>query len=136
MLPSQPPYALDPTPFRFGALAALAGRAPLGGPRESVLAALLVARLGDHRLGGVRVAPADVRTRLDAARTWVASMALPAEVRSAAADGVAVLAGGASGNPADAIRRVIKVTAPHLDPPARSELEQLAQSLDSALALP
>jgi len=45
-----PPYALAPTSFRFPALAALAGRAPLGGQREVVLAAYVVARLAHDTL--------------------------------------------------------------------------------------
>ena len=46
-----PPYALTPTTFRFRALAALAGRAPLGGGRETALASYVVARLDSHRRG-------------------------------------------------------------------------------------
>jgi hypothetical protein len=136
MLPSQPPYALEANRFRFPALAALAGRAPLGGARESVLAALFTARLAEHRLAGLQSAPAENRARIDAARTWVASMALPAEVRSAVGDAVAVLAGRGTGSPADSVRRVMRVTATHLDPGARSELEQIARALEAIVSLP
>ena len=50
MIVSQPPYALAATPFRFPALASLAGRAALGGDREVALATYLAARLAHDTL--------------------------------------------------------------------------------------
>ena len=47
------PYSLESLAFPFPALAALAGRLPLGGGREVALAAMLVARLA-HGLHGPR----------------------------------------------------------------------------------
>ncbi|MGH7721060.1 MAG: hypothetical protein ACREON_19710, partial [Gemmatimonadaceae bacterium] len=43
--PTAPPYSLPPHRFGFPALAARAGRAALGGERESALACLMAARV-------------------------------------------------------------------------------------------
>src|SRR3954465_7167797 len=49
--PNQPPYAVPSTEFRFPALAALAGRAQLGGDREVALALYVAARLAQDCRG-------------------------------------------------------------------------------------
>jgi hypothetical protein len=78
-----PPYAIAAPSFRFRALAALCGRASLGGPRELALACLIGARLA-HVL--VREPPRiddDARAaRAAGARAWLASVALPTGVRA------------------------------------------------------
>ena len=125
MRPTRPPFALEPITFRFAAVAAAAGRAALGGPRESVLAAYLVARLADDSLRG-ELDPEAWKTRADAARHWAGSMALPAEVRAAAL--AAVPADGPTGA---TLRRVISVTAKYMDAAARGALERLADALDA-----
>lgn len=82
-----PPYALALPTFRFRALAALAGRAPLGGPREAALACLLAARLAAPLVAGAPVTFDDAAraARAAGARTWLASMAVPAAARVPAA---------------------------------------------------
>ena len=57
MLVPQPPYALDAPAFPFPALAALAGRAPLGGQRETVLACFVAARLVRDSVGPEAIPP-------------------------------------------------------------------------------
>ena len=52
------PYALEPLRFPFPALAALAGRLPLGGGREVALAALMTARLAQGVSSGDALHPA------------------------------------------------------------------------------
>jgi hypothetical protein len=128
MHPTQPPYALAMTSFRFPALAALAGRAPLGGHREVALATYLGARLVHDTLPDRGISPAVRAERALGARTWLSTLALPAAVRPA----LARLVESSLGSPesaGQAVQNVSAVTANYLDSGARSELEHLAASL-------
>ncbi|HKW08743.1 MAG TPA: hypothetical protein VJO33_00100 [Gemmatimonadaceae bacterium] len=126
--PVLPPYALSSPAFRFRALASLAGRAPLGGPREVALATYLVARLVDDCLPAKEL-PIDARkARSAAARGWLASAALPAAVRAPIAKLADVTAGEGSEASA-ALASVIAATGNYLDAPARLELDRLARAL-------
>jgi hypothetical protein len=126
---SLPPYAVQPTQFRFPALAALAGRAAIGGQREVALATFMAARLADDLLPGHELEPAVREERAGAAKHWLASVALPAHVKPAIlrlveASNVDRAAAAA------ALRAVMTVTASQLDKGARSELDQLAEALE------
>ncbi|HYD53194.1 MAG TPA: hypothetical protein VEA99_11220 [Gemmatimonadaceae bacterium] len=81
-----PPYAIIAPAFRFRALAALAGRAALGGPRELALACVIGARLA-HALVPQRLSVDDAAraARAAGARAWLASAALPPATRVAMA---------------------------------------------------
>jgi hypothetical protein len=128
VLVTQPPYALASTSFRFSALAALAGRAPIGGKREVALAAYVVARLAED-VAGDRGLSQPVRSeRAGHAKHWLSTLALPAAMRPA----FAVLADASAGDRSglsQAIRGVIAATAGVLDSAARQELDQLAEAL-------
>jgi len=130
-LPSlNPPYALAPNFFRFPALAALAGRAALGGQREVALAIYLAARLAHDTLPERGLSGALRTDRATSAKTWLANLALPTPVRPA----IAKLVEASAGTPAaaaDGVRNVIAVTATFLDPHARLELDRLAATLDA-----
>lgn len=121
---STPPYALAPVHFSFPALAAFAGRAPLGGKREVALAALQVARL-------VRDAqspdfdPAARATRATASRSWLATTALTPPVR-AALSSVAEASGAGGDGAANELRSALPLLAPYLDDQALAELARLA----------
>jgi hypothetical protein len=134
MQPAQPPYALATTTFRFPALAALAGRAPLGGHREVALATYLAARLVHDMLPDRGISPAVRTERAASARTWLSTLALPAAVRPAltklveSSVGSLELAG-------QAVRGVTAVTANFLDSGARLELDSLAASLGAKPAV-
>lgn len=123
-----PPYALPAPTFRFRALALQAGRSALGGPREVALAAYLAARLAhDARAGSPLPQPARAE-RAHGARGWLAGLALPANLRVP----FARLLDATAAEPAvlrTALDGVIALTADHLDPAARSELQQLAKAL-------
>ena len=127
---ANPPYALAPTSFRFAAIAALAGRAPLGGRREVALAVYLAARLADDMRRERAVSPAMRAERAGHARTWLSTIALPSAVR---ADFQKLLeaTAGSPARAAAATRAVIAVTADFLDSAARLELDQLAAALDA-----
>ena len=129
MIVSHPPYALDPTPFRFPALAGLAGRAPLGGQREVAIATYLAARLAHDALPNRALSGAVRLERATGAKTWLSTMALPATVRPALAKLVDATGGGPA-QTAEALRAVITVTATLLDGRAKSELDHLAAALE------
>ncbi len=128
---ANPPYALAPTSFRFPALAALAGRAPIGGHREVALAAYVAARLADDTRVDHGLTPAARAERAAHARTWLAMLTpLPSAVRPAILK--VMEASAASPQTAgNAVRGVIAVTAEFLDSAARSELDHLAKALEA-----
>jgi hypothetical protein len=126
---SQPPYALEPTPFRFPALASLAGRAPLGGEREIALATYLAARLAHDALAEREIAQEIRAERAANAKSWLSTLALPPSTRAALA--ALMDASGTSGNGvAPAIRAVLEATTNRLDRASRTELERLAQTFE------
>ena len=127
----QPPYSLRSLAFPFPALAALAGRLPLGGGREIALASLTVARLAVAMLEPDPLAPADRATRAAAARVWLASLALPTTMRAPfirCFDATAGTALGAAG----AVRSLLTIISAHLDAPSGQELDRLARKLAGA----
>lgn len=124
------PYALEPAVFPFPALAALAGRASMGGPREIALACLLAGRLVLEVLSGPGALTSDQRrTRAQGAKSWLGSAAIPAPVRTALGKLVEATAGDGSGPLKAALESVMTVTANHLDSAARLELARLAQTI-------
>jgi hypothetical protein len=129
VLASLPPYAVAPTEFRFPALAALAGRAALGGQREVALATYMAARLVDDLLPDHELDPMIRGERAAAAKNWLATVTLPAPVRPTLVRLVEASTAGRTTSAA-AVRGVIAATANQLDKPARLELERLAEALE------
>src|SRR6266545_1846680 len=78
----QPRYALAIPRFRFRALAACAGRAPLGGDREIAMACLVGGRLASALLHPYAINAADMKARSTGAKHWLSSLSLPAPIRS------------------------------------------------------
>ncbi len=133
-MPPDLPYALTPLQFPFPALVALAGRLPLGGGREVALAALVVARLAHDALGAPgapSLGAAEREVRAAAARVWLASLALPAPVRTACARCVDATAGPPAGLSAP-VRSLLHVVAAQLDPAGVRELERLLRLPEEA----
>jgi hypothetical protein len=126
---SPPRYALAAPSFPFRALASLAGHAPLGGARETALATLIAVRLAAGAGSPLSLAQPLRAARADAARLWMTSVALPAPVRTAITRLVEATAREEPRALSSALGRVMDVTAPFLDRPARFELEQLAVRL-------
>jgi len=129
--PTAPPYALSSPAFRFRALAALAGRAPLGGQREVALATYLAARLADDCLPQKELSATTRAERSSAARGWLASVALPPSVRSP----LVKLVDATAGDPADiapALANVITAIDSYLDAAARLELDRLVRAFASS----
>ena len=124
-----PPFAVSVPAFRFKALALVAGRAPLGGARETALAVLVGARLAAGMLSAVALA-ADVRAaRADAARNWLASIAVPPVTKVVVSRLIDATTRDDVGAAATAVAKVTEVTAPYLDRAAHSELDRLAAAL-------
>ncbi len=129
---SQPPYALAPVVFRFRALAALAGRLPLGGERELAMTLLIGARLADGCTAREGL-PAELRTaRATGARHWIGALSLTASARSAALQVAETSAGESKEGVALAVDRLATIAAPLLDPPSRAEIKQLLAALRAA----
>jgi hypothetical protein len=129
VLATLPPYAVAPTQFRFAALAALAGRAAIGGQREVALATYMAARLAHDLLPDHELEPAVREERAGAAKNWLSTVTLPPQIRPALVR--LVEASNASrATTAAAVRGVIAVTASHLDKAARLELDALADALE------
>jgi hypothetical protein len=119
--------------FRFPALASLAGHAALGGARELLLATLLGARLVEGTVGLHAIAPALRRARATAARTWLSSLALPAQARVILARLFDLTAQEDRGLLTDAWEQLVTLVTPALDLSARTELRRLGAALaDSA----
>ena len=123
------PFAPARALFAFPGLAAAAARAPLGGVREALTGAMMVARLAQ----GMRLPhplPVDARrTRAEQMKGWLSALTVPVKTRSALLRAIVVSAQGDRTVMAEALTGVTDVTAPHLDRVARSELMRLAELL-------
>lgn len=124
------PYSLEPNAFSFPALASLAGRAPLGGPRELALACLLAARIvRDAETAGESLSHDQLQQRVVMAKNWLGTAAIQSQSRAA----LARLLDACARDDATALRAaldaVITVTAIQLDQGARLELGRLAQAV-------
>jgi hypothetical protein len=117
--------SLATSAFPFRALAMLAGRSPLGGPRETAFATLIAVRLALSAASPATLSAAVRGARAEAARLWMSSLTLPAPVRAALIKLVVATAGDDHRVIAAALDKVIDVTAPLLDRGARSELDRL-----------
>lgn len=123
------PYALEPAAFPFPALAAMAGRAPLGGPRELALACFLVARIVGAAARDDALSSEQQQARVRAARSWLGSAALPTPMRSALTKLLESTGSGSREAVKSALESVMAVTANQLDSGARLELGRLAQAI-------
>jgi len=129
VLASLPPFAVAPTPFRFGALAALSGRAAIGGQREVALATYMAARLAHDVLPDQELDPTVRAERALAAKSWLSTVTLPPNVRPVLVRLVEATGAGRDATAA-ALKAVIAAVSPQLDKAARSELDQLAEVLE------
>ena len=125
VVPGPTPYALAAPVFPFRALAILAGRAPLGGPRETALATLVAARVVSSAVAAAATDHALLLQRAEGTRAWMGSVTLPATARAALLKLVASAGHHDAAAMHAALTRVIEVTAAVLDRSARAELEQL-----------
>lgn len=128
---AQPPFALIPPAFRFAALASLAGRAPLGGRREVVLAVYMAARLAEDALPAHDVSREARGERAGHAKQWLSTLALPATMRPAL---IALIEASAADAPlvCRSLRAALAAVAEGLDKNSRAEVTQLIAALEAA----
>jgi hypothetical protein len=126
---TQPPYALSVAPFRFPALAALAGRGQLGGDREVALAAFVTARLVVGVLPPNPLSAPARAARATAGRQWLASLALPSATRTLFSRAIEATAAADRAALAAAFRAAIEAAAPTLDAGSKAELEAVLDAV-------
>lgn len=121
----RPPYALESPTFRFAAVAALAGRLPLGAGREPILAVLLAARIADAAANPATLSPSVRKARAAAAQQWLSATCPDGKVRAACAALADASVAADRDVAAAALVKVMEVTDGFLDTAARSELRGL-----------
>jgi hypothetical protein len=123
------PYSLEPCTFAFPALASLAGRAPLGGPRELALACFLASRILRDSVDADDLTAEQLQHRVQGAKHWLGSAAIQAPARSALVRLVEASFTRDRNAILTAFEVVMTVTANQLDQGARLELVRLAQAI-------
>jgi hypothetical protein len=130
-----PPYALAAPVFRFRHLAALAGRAPIGGAREVALACFVAARLAADCCDPTLELEEGARaSRCAGAKAWLGTMSIPAPVRSPVAKCAESSATADAKVMAPLVVNLAKAAESFLDAPARGELDALASRLAKSAA--
>jgi hypothetical protein len=107
----------------------MAGRAPLGGPRESALACFLVARIVAEFADGQRLPADQQKARVQGVKHWLGAAALPTPLKTALTRMAESTISEDREVAKSALDSVIAVTANQLDPGARLELSRLAQAI-------
>jgi hypothetical protein len=110
----------------------MAGRAPLGGPREMALACFLVARIVGERatasLDGA-LSTEQWTERTNGVRHWLGSATIPVPLRNALSRLVEAAEGADRSGLRSSLDSVMAVTANQLDSGSRLELGRLAQAI-------
>jgi hypothetical protein len=127
-----PRFALTIPVFRFRALAALSGRASLGGDRETVVACLQLGRLCAGLLPPYELPREQVLERTENTRQWLSSLAVPSGVRSTAFGVFGALTGLDRARLAEALTDLVKAASGQLDEASRAELLALIVELSPA----
>lgn len=107
----------------------LAGRAPLGGEREMVLATLMAARLADGVSMPTPLTAAARQSRAAGARVWFSTLTLPAATRTPLAKLVEATEGEDRGRIAETFSAFAALAWPQLDVAARGEVGELVTAL-------
>jgi hypothetical protein len=124
-----PRFALTTPVFRFRSLAALAGRASLGGDRETLLACLQLGRLCAGILPPYHLSREVAQERTENTKQWLASVAVPSGIRSTAFGIFGGLSGHDRARCAVAFEDLVKAANAQLDEASRAELNALIQEL-------
>ncbi|MGI8401026.1 MAG: hypothetical protein ACR2NS_05395 [Gemmatimonadaceae bacterium] len=129
MIGQPPRFALATPTFRFRSLAALSGRAPLGGDRETLLACFQLGRLCAGILPPHELPREMTLERTEHTKQWLSSLAVPSGVRSTAFGVIGGLTGHDRARCAIAFEDLVKAAAGQLDEASRAELNALVQEL-------
>jgi hypothetical protein len=126
-----PPYALSRSTFPFPGLAAQVGRAPLGGPREAVLASLVVARLCISLLPPYDISFEDAAARSAQAKNWLCGLTLGVGLKNILT-GIIDAAGSINHAAiADELDKLLASPSAGFDSGSREEVEKLAADMRS-----
>jgi len=128
----QPRFALATPRFRFRALAACAGRASIGGDREVAMACLVAGRLAAALLPPYTIGAADLKARSTGAKHWLASLSLPAPVRTGLTHLADAVAAGNRKTAATALTHLVSVAQRSIDEASATELVALAANLEAS----
>lgn len=109
----------------------MAGKAPLGGPRELALACILVGRMvRDAAVStGTSLSEDQLLTRVAAAKHWLGNAAIQAPIRQALSRLCETTGSSSRSGVKAALDGVMTVTANHLGSAARLEFARLAQAI-------
>lgn len=124
------PYALPAPVFPFRHLAALAGRAPIGGAREVALACFVAARLVSDCCDSALDLDEEMRAaRCAGAKAWLGTIAIPSPVRAPIAKLAEASATADAKAMAGLVGSLAKAAESFLDAGSRAELDALAARL-------
>jgi hypothetical protein len=126
-----PRFALATPVFRFRSLAALSGRASLGGDRETLLACLQLGRLCAGILPPHALSRELTLERTEHTKQWLSSLAIPSGIRSTAFGVIGGLTGHDRARCALAFEDLVKAAAGQLDETSRGELNALIHELSA-----
>ncbi|MFN2637532.1 MAG: hypothetical protein ABR585_10930 [Gemmatimonadaceae bacterium] len=129
MIGQQPRFALATPVFRFRSLAALSGRASLGGDRETLLACLQLGRLCAGILPPYDLSRELVVKRTENTKQWLSALAVPSGIRSTAFGIFGALTGFDRSRCAIAFIDLVKAASAQLDEASRAELNALIREL-------
>jgi len=129
-----PKFALVTPSFRFRSLAAAAGRASLGGDRETLLATLQLGRLCAGMLPPFELTREQTTERTENTKLWLSSLAVPSGIRSTAFGVIGAITGQDRARLAVAFEDLVKAAPAQLDEAARMELTHLIQELAGTTA--
>jgi len=127
-----PRFALATPVFRFRSLTAAAGRAALGGDRETLVACLQLGRLCAGILPPYELSREITLERTENTKQWLSSVAVPSGVRSTAFGILGGLTGHDRARLALAFEDLVKAAFAQLDEAARVELNGLIHELASS----
>jgi len=125
----QPRFSLATPRFRFRALAACAGRAPIGGDREVAMACLVGARMASSMLPPFSISSTDSKLRSAAAKQWLSSLSLPVTVRTALTRLAETVSSGDRAATGDALSKLTGAAAHQIDEASATELRALVTDL-------
>lgn len=128
-LPTPNSFAPARATFPCPALLGLAAKAGLGGARETLLGAVMAARLAVGMRAPFPLPTGARISRAEGAKSWIGAITLPAKARAVLLKAFVTSATDDRDAMAVAIEGVMDVTAPHLDRVARLELTRLATAL-------
>ncbi len=124
-----PPYALARSNFPFPGLAAQVGRAGLGGPREAILASLVIARLCNALLPPYDISFEDAAARSAQARNWLCGLTLGVGLKNILTSIIEATAKIDHLAAAEGLEKLTGSPSAGFDSSSREEIEQLAATM-------